>query len=79
MQRKLKELHSPDFFIPGIFLESKLLFVLGYKKTDDKSSVFFFSCDLGRIQTFNLLSRNQVHYSVMLRGLFAGANIRGIV
>ena len=27
-------------------------------------------CDLGRIQTCNLLSRNQVHYSVMLRGLF---------
>ena len=25
-------------------------------------------CDLGRIQTCNLLSRNQVHYSVMLRG-----------
>ena len=25
--------------------------------------------DLGRIQTCNLLSRNQVHYSVMLRGL----------
>ena len=24
--------------------------------------------DLGRIQTCNLLSRNQVHYSVMLRG-----------
>ncbi len=28
-----------------------------------------FFCDLGRIQTCNLLSRNQVHYSVMLRGL----------
>ena len=26
--------------------------------------------DLGRIQTYNLLSRNQVHYSVMLRGHF---------
>ena len=34
-----------------------------------------FACDLGRIQTFNLLSRNQVHYSVMLRGLIADANI----
>ena len=34
----------------------------------------FFS-DLGRIQTCNLLSRNQVHYSVMLRGRFVGANI----
>ena len=31
--------------------------------------------DLDRIQTCNLLSRNQVHYSVMLRGRFAGANI----
>lgn len=28
----------------------------------------FTPCDLGRIQTCNLLSRNQVHYSVMLRG-----------
>ena len=28
-----------------------------------------FFCDLGRIQTYNLLSRNQMHYSVMLRGL----------
>ena len=26
--------------------------------------------DLERIQTSNLLSRNQVHYSVMLRGLY---------
>ncbi len=30
-----------------------------------------FISDLGRIQTCNLLSRNQVHYSVMLRGLMA--------
>ncbi|EAQ50247.1 hypothetical protein MED217_04427 [Leeuwenhoekiella blandensis MED217] len=44
-------------------------------------------CDLGRIQTCNLLSRNQMRYSVAPRGLlyikisnqelpyFAGANI----
>lgn len=31
--------------------------------------------DLDRIQTCNLLSRNQVRYSVAPRGLFAGANI----
>ncbi len=31
--------------------------------------------DLARIQTWNLLSRNQVRYSVAPRGLFAGANI----
>ena len=30
-----------------------------------------FTSDLGEIQTPNLLSRNQVHYSVMLRGLYA--------
>lgn len=38
---------------------------------------YWLHCDLGRIQTSNLLSRNQVHYSVMLRGLLliAGANI----
>ena len=34
-----------------------------------------FLSDLGRIQTCNLLSRNQVHYSVMLRGHFVVANI----
>ena len=30
-----------------------------------------YDSDLGEIQTPNLLSRNQVHYSVMLRGLYA--------
>ena len=34
-----------------------------------------FICDLGWIQTSNLLSRNQVRYSVAPRGLFAGAKI----
>ena len=34
-----------------------------------------FFCDHGRIQTCNLLSRNQVRYSVAPRGRFAGANI----
>ena len=33
-------------------------------------------CDLGRIQTCNLLSRNQVHYSVMLQGQIKDANIK---
>ena len=37
--------------------------------------VFLFGSDLDRIQTYNLLSRNQVHYSVMLRGHFEDANI----
>ncbi len=37
--------------------------------------VFLFISDLDRIQTYNLLSRNQVHYSVMLRGHFEDANI----
>ena len=31
--------------------------------------------DLDRIQTCNLLSRNQMRYSVAPRGLFEGANI----
>ena len=31
--------------------------------------------DLARIQTWNLLSRNQVRYSVAPQGRFAGANI----
>jgi hypothetical protein len=34
-----------------------------------------FPSDLDRIQTYNLLSRNQVRYSVAPRGLFAVANI----
>ena len=34
-----------------------------------------FISDSGRIQTSNLLSRNQVLYSVKLRSLLAGANI----
>ena len=34
------------------------------------------SSDLDWIQTSNLLSRNQVRYSVAPRGLIAGANIR---
>ena len=32
-------------------------------------------CDLDWIQTSNLLSRNQVRYSVAPRGLNSGANI----
>ena len=32
-------------------------------------------CDLDKIQTCNLLSRNQVRYSVAPRGLNKGANI----
>lgn len=35
----------------------------------------FAPSDLDRIQTCNLLSRNQVRYSVAPRGRFAGANI----
>ena len=34
-----------------------------------------FFCDLDWIQTSNLLSRNQVRYSVAPQGLIAGANI----
>ena len=49
------------------------------KKTLKQAWRFFlfvlFIRDLGKIQTCNLLSRNQVHYSVMLRGHFEGANI----
>ncbi len=35
----------------------------------------FLFCDLDWIQTINLLSRNQVRYSVAQQGLIAGANI----
>ncbi len=38
-----------------------------------------FICDLDWIQTSNLLSRNQVRYSVAPQGLYAGANIGIIV
>ena len=40
-----------------------------YPKKQRGSVNFLIISDLGRIQTCNLLSRNQVHYSVMLRGL----------
>ena len=58
---------------------TKLRFENSTKKNTQASLVFFFVLfirDLGKIQTCNLLSRNQVHYSVMLRGHFEGANIR---
>ena len=38
------------------------------QKRDHIAAIPLFFCDLGEIQTPNLLSRNQVHYSVMLRG-----------
>jgi hypothetical protein len=44
-------------------------------KTIDYHCFRISSCDLDRIQTCNLLSRNQVRYSVAPRGLFKGANI----
>ncbi len=53
------------------------------KKKRTKLVRFFLFCDLARIQTWNLLSRNQMRYSVAPRGLYiaallfckAGANI----
>ena len=50
---------------------TKSLFIL----RDVEMHLYKLICDLGRIQTCNLLSRNQVHYSVMLRGHFVGSNI----
>ncbi len=41
----------------------------------DFQEIRVFICDLDRIQTCNLLSRNQMRYSVAPRGLFEGANI----
>ncbi len=43
--------------------------------------IFAFFCDRGRIQTCNLLSRNQMRYSVAPRGLllYCGANIGKIL
>ena len=49
------------------------------KKHTSELGVFFlilvFIRDLDWIQTSNLLSRNQMRYSVAPRGLFVGANI----
>ena len=49
------------------------------KKHSSELGVFFlilvFISDLDWIQTSNLLSRNQMRYSVAPRGLFVGANI----
>ena len=45
-------------------------------KKNDMSLDPIFASDLGEIQTPNLLSRNQVHYSVMLRGLVCYSNLQ---
>ena len=39
------------------------------KQANVNNTLISMFSDLGRIQTCNLLSRNQMHYSVMLRGL----------
>jgi hypothetical protein len=44
-------------------------------KSNVLASAFSVICDLDWIQTSNLLSRNQVRYSVAPQGLFVGANI----
>ena len=46
-----------------------------YTKKKRGSVNFLIFSDLDRIQTCNLLSRNQVHYSVMLRGHCKSTNI----
>ena len=45
--------------------------VLNTKKKDRETSLSFFSCDSGGIQTHNLLIRSQMLYSVELRSLRA--------
>ncbi len=49
---------------------------IGLIKKKQTGNVCFFLGDHGRIQTCNLLSRNQVRYSVAPRGLKWGANIK---
>ena len=51
----------------GLKILNRYPFCYPKKKRGSINSLIF--SDLGRIQTCNLLSRNQVHYSVMLRGL----------
>ena len=60
---------STNFATPALHLinNSKNLILNKTKKELIKLTP---TCDLGGIQTPNLLSRNQMHYSVMLRGLF---------
>ena len=59
--------------------ESSALKIVQTKKNAQASLAFFLivlcTRDHGRIQTCNLLSRNQVRYSVAPHGLLAGANI----
>ena len=56
------------------FFHFHLLLVNLQRSENEKSPVFhtepFFLRDLARIQTWNLLSRNQMRYSVAPRGLF---------
>jgi hypothetical protein len=64
----------------GLFYdhESSALQIVQTKKRSSKLGVFLialFIRDHDKIQTCNLLSRNQVRYSVAPHGLFSGANI----
>ena len=62
-----------DLFVTQKYSSSDFLNVISdiYKKNIPKNKKLFLGiiCDLGRIQTCNLLSRNQMRYSVAPRGL----------
>jgi hypothetical protein len=64
-----------NFFSKKINFMSKLNINFLYQKSADIYQRFSFLSDLDWIQTSNLLSRNQVRYSVAPRGRFEGANI----
>ena len=64
---------------PGISVGSEversnplILKLMDCKKRDYIAAIPLYLSDLGRIQTSNLLSRNQVLYSVKLRGPLGG-------
>ena len=67
------------------FIHQSSALKIVYKKKNrsielgDFSLIYYLFRDLDWIQTSNLLSRNEMRYSVAPRGLIAGANIGIIV
>ena len=64
----------------GLYIQQSSALKIQLKQKNAQASLAFFLLfvfirDLDWIQTSNLLSRNQMRYSVAPRGLVAGANI----
>ena len=71
------------YLLTGFYFQQSSALKIQLKQKNAQASLAFFLLivfirDLDWIQTSNLLSRNQMRYSVAPRGLVAGANIAKI-